>query len=323
MIKTLLDRRYRLAMLTGTLLLIAALVAGFANMKSQVEIFVDGKIVPHTTESTNVKDIIQEANITLGGDDGYLLDTRRVKDGSKIEVIRAFSIKVNNQGKELVVKSGKTTVKDVLKQAKIDYGGKTVFPSLMERPKSGQTIYVLDENEKIVSTEESVKYKTREIADNSMHFGVRQVKALGEFGKKVATYKLAPNGEKILLAEQITLEPKEEIVNVGRIGSITTEKGVFKYRVVHTMEATAYTPDLNGYGTGYTATGVKAAEGQIAVDPRVIPLGSKVYVEGYGYAVATDTGGAIRGNRIDVVIEGMDRAYQFGRKHGVKVYVLE
>ena len=125
------------------------------------------------------------------------------------------------------------------------------------------------------------------------------------------------------MGEQITLEPKEEVVNVGRIGSITTEKGVFKYRTIHLMEATAYTPDLNGYGTGYTATGVKAAEGQIAVDPRVIPLGSKVYVEGYGYAVATDTGGAIRGNRIDVVIEGMDRAYQFGRRHGVKVYVLE
>ena len=95
MINTLLDRRYRLAMITAALMLIATLVAGFANMKSQVEIFVDGKIVPHITESTNVREILKEANITLSENDGYFLDARRVKDGSKIEVIRAFSIKVN------------------------------------------------------------------------------------------------------------------------------------------------------------------------------------------------------------------------------------
>lgn len=323
MIKTLLDRKYRLALITAVLMMITSLVVGFANMKSQVEIFVDGKIVPHITESTNVKEILKEANITLGENDGYYLDARRVKDGSKIEVIRAFSIKVNNQGKELVVKSGRATVKDVLKQAGIDYGGKAVFPSLSERPQAGQTIYILAEGEKLVSAEETIKFKTQEIPDMNMNFGVRQVKSLGESGKKIATYKLDAAGNKVLLGEQITLAPREEIVNVGRIGSITTDKGVFKYRAVHSMEATAYTPDLNGYGTGYTATGVKAAEGQIAVDPRVIPLGSKVYVEGYGHAIATDTGGAIKGNRIDVVIEGMDRAYRFGRRHGVKVYVLE
>lgn len=323
MIKTLLDRKYRLAVVTAVLLMIASLMAGFANMKSQVEIFVDGKILPQTTESTNVKEILKEANITLGENDGYSLDTRRVRDGSKIEVIRAFSIKINNQGKELVVKSGRATVKDVLKQADVDYGGKTVFPPLNERPKSGQTIYVLGEEEKLVSAEEVVKFKTREIPDMNINFGVRQVKTLGETGKKVATYKVASNGSKILLSEQIILEPREEVVNVGRIGSVTTEKGVFQYSRVHFVEATAYTPDLNGYGSGYTATGVKAAEGQIAVDPRIIPLGSKVYVEGYGHAIATDTGGAIRGNRIDVVIEGQSRAYQFGRRHGVKVYVLE
>lgn len=323
MIKTLLDRKYRLAAITGILMLIASLVAGFANMRSQVEIFVDGKIVPHTTESTNVKEILKEANIILGENDGYALDARRVKDGSKIEVIRAFSIKVNNQGKELVVKSGRATVKDVLKQAGIDYRGKAVFPSLNEKPKAEQTIYLLAESEELVSAEETVSFKTREIPDSSMQFGVRQVKALGESGKKVAMYKMDAMGNKVLLSEQIILEPKEEVVKVGRIGAITTDKGVFKYRAVHTVEATAYTPDLNGYGSGYTATGVKAAEGQIAVDPRVIPLGSKVYVEGYGHAIATDTGGAIKGNRIDVVIEGMDRAYRFGRKEGIKVYVLE
>ncbi|MCO5386268.1 MAG: 3D domain-containing protein [Desulfosporosinus sp.] len=62
-----------------------------------------------------------------------------------------------------------------------------------------------------------------------------------------------------------------------------------------TVEATAYT-----YTGNNTATGVKPREGLIAVDPKVIAMGSQVYVEGYGYAIAADTGGSIRGNRIDV-----------------------
>ncbi|MHC8968657.1 3D domain-containing protein [Priestia aryabhattai] len=91
-----------------------------------------------------------------------------------------------------------------------------------------------------------------------------------------------------------------------------------------TVEATAYTANCAGC-SGTTATGVdlKANPNQkvIAVDPSVIPLGSKVYVEGYGEAVATDTGGAIKGNRIDVFVPSEGDAQQFGRK-SVKITVM-
>ncbi|MDR7242155.1 3D domain-containing protein [Priestia megaterium] len=91
-----------------------------------------------------------------------------------------------------------------------------------------------------------------------------------------------------------------------------------------TVEATAYTANCAGC-SGTTATGVdlKANPNQkvIAVDPSVIPLGSKVYVEGYGEAVAADTGGAIKGNRIDVFVPSEGDAQQFGRK-SVKVTVM-
>lgn len=91
-----------------------------------------------------------------------------------------------------------------------------------------------------------------------------------------------------------------------------------------TVEATAYTAYCAGC-SGVTATGVnlKANPGLkvIAVDPNVIPLGSKVYVEGYGTAVAADTGGAIKGNRIDVFIPSQSVAENFGRKT-VQVTVL-
>lgn len=89
-----------------------------------------------------------------------------------------------------------------------------------------------------------------------------------------------------------------------------------------TLEATAYSAG------GKTATGTLAGEGTVAVDPDVIPLGSKLYIVAedgsswaYGYAVAEDTGGAIQGDRIDLFYESESDCRNFGRKM-VKVYLL-
>ncbi|MEK3952203.1 LysM peptidoglycan-binding and 3D domain-containing protein [Psychrobacillus sp. FSL K6-1464] len=91
-----------------------------------------------------------------------------------------------------------------------------------------------------------------------------------------------------------------------------------------TMTATAYTASCAGC-SGITATGInlKANPNQkvISVDPTVIPLGSKVWVEGYGEAIAGDTGGAIKGNKIDIFIPTKQEALNWGRKT-VKVKVL-
>ena len=92
-----------------------------------------------------------------------------------------------------------------------------------------------------------------------------------------------------------------------------------------TVEATAYTAYCSGC-SGVTATGInlRANPNQkvIAVDPRVIPLGSKVYVEGYGTAIAGDTGGAIKGHRIDIFIPNYAKAMEFGRRT-VKITILD
>ncbi|MGO1060330.1 3D domain-containing protein [Planococcus sp. FY231025] len=92
-----------------------------------------------------------------------------------------------------------------------------------------------------------------------------------------------------------------------------------------TVSATAYTAYCAGC-SGTTATGqnLRANPNQkvIAVDPRVIPLGSKVWVEGYGTAIAGDTGGAIKGNKIDVFIPSQSAALQWGRKN-VTIKVLD
>ncbi|BCJ86854.1 3D domain-containing protein [Effusibacillus dendaii] len=86
-------------------------------------------------------------------------------------------------------------------------------------------------------------------------------------------------------------------------------------------ESTGKYPGHPGYGI--TSTGTRATEGRtIAVDPHVIPYGTKVYIEGVGIRTAEDTGGAINGNRIDVYMEDLGQALRFGVKKNVRVYVL-
>lgn len=89
-----------------------------------------------------------------------------------------------------------------------------------------------------------------------------------------------------------------------------------------TVTATGYTDDPSENG-GYTitATGLPINRGAIAVDPRVIPLGTYLYVEGYGFGFACDTGGAIKGNKIDLCFSSDAKSRQWGRKK-VKIWIL-
>ena len=90
--------------------------------------------------------------------------------------------------------------------------------------------------------------------------------------------------------------------------------------------STGKRPGQRGYGI--TASGTTARPGTVAVDTRVIPLGTKLYVESldatsdYGFAIAEDTGGAIKGNRIDLFYPSNADAIRFGRRN-VKVYILD
>ena len=113
------------------------------------------------------------------------------------------------------------------------------------------------------------------------------------------------------------MQPK--VVQVGT-REVEVSRSYNRVREVITMEATAYLP-TDGGGDGITATGIRARHGVVAVDPNVIPLGTRVYIPGYGEAIAADTGGDIVGNRIDVVLEDYGSAMQFGRRT-VDVYIL-
>ncbi|HTU70008.1 MAG TPA: ubiquitin-like domain-containing protein [Candidatus Baltobacteraceae bacterium] len=132
--------------------------------------------------------------------------------------------------------------------------------------------------------------------------GVREV---------VVSFIQHPNGDvrATVIRSRVLRKPHPHIVAVGAAESMQ-------------MVATAYTPYCGGGCSGITATGTRAGHGVVAVDPRVIPLGSRLYIPGYGYAIAGDTGGAIVGYRIDLGFESDRAAVNFGRR-AVTVYRLK
>lgn len=87
-------------------------------------------------------------------------------------------------------------------------------------------------------------------------------------------------------------------------------------------ESTGKRPGDKGYAI--TASGKKTVEGRtIAADPRVLPMGTKVYIEGIGERVVEDTGSAIKGHKIDVFIDDLDQAIEFGRRKNIRVKIIE
>jgi 3D (Asp-Asp-Asp) domain-containing protein len=131
----------------------------------------------------------------------------------------------------------------------------------------------------------------------------------------IAIYETAPEGY---------IPTFEEIMRARKLTS-REWKPPTRYVKKLTMEATAYEPGPTSNGrwaSGYTACGYEAGYGVVAVDPDVIPLNTRLYIEGYGYAIAGDTGGAIKGNIIDLGFETVEECYEFGRRD-VVVYVLD
>lgn len=130
-----------------------------------------------------------------------------------------------------------------------------------------------------------------------------------------------------VISESILKKPyvarrKVALVNRGspRQPSLSQSSEIIHNGRALNVIATAYAP---GAGAGFiTATGVRAKRGIIAVDPKVIPLGTRLYVPGYGHGVAADTGGAIKGERIDICYDTAQEAINWGRR-AVTIYIIE
>ena len=161
--------------------------------------------------------------------------------------------------------------------------------------------------------------------NESLDKSVSKVKSEGVNGEKEVTYEVVyrdgvETSRNVTSTKTIT-EPKNEIVIKGT-GQVYASRGgeSINYKEKLNCVATAYSGDRTT-ATGRSPVRNPGGMSTIAVDPSFIPLGSKVYVEGYGYAIAADTGGAIKGNRVDLFFNTEAEASNWGVRN-LDVYIL-
>lgn len=216
-----------------------------------------------------------------------------------------------------------TTVGAVLQEMAVNLDGRTVYPPLETKITDGLVIHVLARKSFLSKEEVEVPFGTKVIEDPELEFGTKKVEKEGVKGKDLVIYEniTRPGREqKIELDRRRIAEPVNEIVRKGVAQSVLTPNGYVKYKKVIYGEATAYT--WGGGASGHTSVGLWPKRGIVAVDPRVIPYYTKLYIPGYGMAIAGDTGGAIVGNRIDLFMDSLHECFQWGRRD-VEIYILE
>ena len=230
---------------------------------------------------------------------------------------------------------------DVRAKALAEYLLDNEFVVAMQNAVEEKISGMLDKTDKVTYEEitetEAVPFDTVKRLNSSLEAGQTKVVRNGVEGTKVRNVKIAyVNGTEVsreTVSEYVTTQPVSKIAEFGNRSADeavqTSGDADFQYKYVLECQATAYSlaPEENGGYVGKTATGIPLDKGVIAVDPRVIPLGSRVYIEAldgswsYGYAVAGDTGGAIKGNKVDLCYRTRSECIQFGRRK-CRVYVL-
>jgi len=198
--------------------------------------------------------------------------------------------------------------------------------SRLNSAKSESSAPADSEEVKEVVHSEPIPYPTLRKSSSELRSGSSKTVRAGMNGEKKVTYKVTYKDGVEIRRETVSTKtiknPVPEVIAVGNRSALAS-RGYLSGRKMVVMSATGYSPDPseNG-GSSRTSTGLKIGHGVVAVDPRFIPLGTRLYIEGYGYAVAGDTGGAIKGNRIDLGHDTSSASNRFGRKK-VKVYILD
>jgi len=300
-------------------------VTGFVWAQKGVTVTVDGESLFLKTQADDIEGLLSQADIDV--DEGDLVSpalTAEVTDGMSVVVRHAVPVTLV-LGKETVeLPVVGSTVADALIAVGVDPGaGLSVEPALTAPLEAGMTITARDVYVRIVEESVTVPFKVVSKNDANLEYGKRVVTTAGVAGKSVRVYQVlvidGVAGSRTFKAERVVSAPVDEVLSIGtkratkqptRSRTIAAAPKGGRQLVVHT---TAYAPGADGVDFR-TATGARAGFGIIAVDPRIIPLGTKVYVPGYGYAVAADTGGAIKGNRIDVCFDSGAEAIRWGRR---------
>lgn len=295
---------------------------GFEESKN-ITIKYDNKVKQVATTSKIPKLIILSSGIKLEPGDSWRFEHghKKLENGCVLEIVRAVPFTVTYNGQKKLFKSSKETVGEALKSVGLNAKNNQMYPHAHEKFYEGMNVFVVDEKESMHLADAEIKPPKKYVDDKNLAAGVEKVVKPGKPGKvKIVSrvYKDVFNKRVTEEIGRVEIEPAEPaIVHKGISRSIKTPQGYKRYSKLLTCEATAYTHTGNP-----TATGVMPYVGVVAVDPRYIPLGTKMYIPGYGVAVAADTGGAIVRNIIDVFFNTERECINWGRRN-VQVYILE
>ena len=301
-------------------------------------VITDGdRVVVHTSSATDPAAVLTEAGLALGEDDTYT--TQPGIGMSEITIQRSQLVTVNNCGEIFEVSSTEETVGQLLKQLNIAVEDMTVSVPLDAETYDGMQIVV---SQTIHSTETyttSIPSKIIYCADASLPAGIEEVITQGADGQLLCTADVVyVDGQEVsrtVLEQTVVQQPVNTIVAVGtgtearsmaerepviEDDTITLPTGeVLTYYKKHKVLATAYTHTDEGCDF-ITATGTTVRIGTVAVDPSIIPYGTRMFIVSddgtyiYGIATAEDCGGGIKGDRIDLYYPTYEECMEFGRR---------
>lgn len=291
------------------------------------------------TNASTVEELLNEQRILLDENDylGQELN-QDLYDGMIIWLRLSVPISILADGEIHTLESQPITVQEALDMAGIRLGplDKTSKP-LLQYIYDEDTVEVIRVREEQITVEEEIPQDEVQQERTYLAAGSSTVVSEGRPGIRECTYDVRYENDvevsRVELGYKLLREPESRILGVGPsttavlatkdaegnpvVHTAQTEDGAsFYYKEQFEIETTAYTWTGN---TTYTGTWPK--HGTIAVDPTVIPLGTKVYIVGYGFATAEDTGGAIKGNIVDLYMDTENECLSWGRRD-VVIYIL-
>lgn len=326
----------------SVLIVVCAALGVLIGMEKSVNIVIDGKETSVMTYKSNVADILNKNNVVIGPKDIVEPDLQsNVKTGDTIKINKAISVQlaVGNDVKKILTAAN--TVGEMLLKEKIALGKEDKISVPKEQEiKDGDKISIVRVSTKVEKKLQPIEFSTEVKKDNSLKDGIRKVVQEGKAGQREINEKVIYENGKVVsrevVNEAIVQQPTAKVIAMGTLKdqpARLSRGGSVNYSKRYRMKATAYTasygdtgksPGESGYGITASGTRVRRNTGgysTVAVDPRVIPLGTKLYIEGYGYAVAEDTGGAIKGNTIDLYFDSSSQVSTWGVRY-VDVYIV-
>lgn len=327
-------RKSKLIALLIIVVLISITLATVTLTRKTITINIDDKKQTFITYKGTVKDVLDEQGIKVGEKDNIEPSLNaKIKKNTTITLKKAIPIKFVCGNSSVQIYTAKETVKDALESEadllkdsgiSFDEALDEVSPNLNSRIEKDSTIQIFNVEKQQKKQMETIAYETAIEKDDKLMVGSTEVKTKGQNGQKEVTYEIVyKNGvetNRKITSTKIISEPTTQVILQGTGTILTASRGDGAAKKCITCSATAYS------GHGLTSSGRKTLRdpsgvSTVAVDPTVIPIGSKVYIDGYGYAIAADTGGAIKGNKIDLYFNSEEECSSWGRKQ-VQVKII-